>query len=259
MKFSALLPTRNRLEYLRNAIETVRRQDYDNWEIIVSDNFSEDDIRGYVASLGDDRIKYFRTDEFLPVTKNWNNALEKSTGDYVVMLGDDDGLMPSYFRKAKDLIEQFQTPDMLYTGAYNYGYPNATKEHPEGYLHTYSYADFFQGVTDPFLLDPAEARRVAMAAMDFRIKYGFNMQFALIRREFFESLADKGPLFQSPFPDYYAMNVMFLKARRILAVPEPLVIIGVSPKSYGSFLNKNVESQGIQLLEGTQHVRAIAR
>ena len=44
MKFSVLLPTRNRLEYLRYAVETVRRQDYADWEIIVSDNCSEDDI-----------------------------------------------------------------------------------------------------------------------------------------------------------------------------------------------------------------------
>ena len=80
MKFSVLLPTRNRLEYLRYAIETVLRQDYQNWEVIVSDNCSEDDIAGYVASLNDPRICYVRTDTFVPVTDNWNNALRLSTG-----------------------------------------------------------------------------------------------------------------------------------------------------------------------------------
>ena len=86
MKFSVLLPTRNRLEYLRYAVETVRRQDYDNWEIIVSDNDSAEDIRGFVDALADDRIVYLRTGSFVPVTENWNNALSHSTGDYVVML-----------------------------------------------------------------------------------------------------------------------------------------------------------------------------
>src|SRR3954469_20581515 len=116
MKFSVLVPTRNRLAYLKNALETVRRQDYDDWEIIVSDNFSDEDIGGYVGSLDDPRVKYSRTDRFVPVTENWNNALERSTGDYVVMLGDDDGLMPGYFRTALGLIEQFGRPEVIYAG-----------------------------------------------------------------------------------------------------------------------------------------------
>ena len=74
MKFSVLLPTRNRLDLLYYAVETVRRQDYLDWEIIVSDNFSEEDIAGYIKSLDDSRIKYFRTGKFVPVTDNWNNA-----------------------------------------------------------------------------------------------------------------------------------------------------------------------------------------
>src|SRR5207245_7033676 len=51
VRFSVLLPTRNRLEYLRLAIETVRRQDYQDWEIIVSDNDSEQDVEGWIAGL----------------------------------------------------------------------------------------------------------------------------------------------------------------------------------------------------------------
>ena len=68
MKFSVLLPTRNRKELLARAIETVRRQDYENWEIIISDNFSDEDISGYISSLSETRIKYFRTENFVTVT-----------------------------------------------------------------------------------------------------------------------------------------------------------------------------------------------
>ena len=44
---SVLLPTKNRLTYLRYAVESVRRQDYPHWEIVISDNHSEEDILGY--------------------------------------------------------------------------------------------------------------------------------------------------------------------------------------------------------------------
>src|SRR5918997_95547 len=101
---SVLLPTRNRLDYLRYAIETVLRQDDPDWEIVVSDNDSEEDIAGHVRGLGDDRVRYVRTASFVPVTENWNNALEHSIGRYAVMLGDDDGLMPGYVARVRELV-----------------------------------------------------------------------------------------------------------------------------------------------------------
>src|SRR6185436_12678649 len=105
------------------AVETVRRQNYANWEIIVSDNASEENIEGFIASLADSRIKYVRTEEFIPVTANWNNALAHATGDYIVMLGDDDGLLRDYFQSARRLIETFSYPELILTDALLYAYP----------------------------------------------------------------------------------------------------------------------------------------
>lgn len=253
MKFSVLLPTRNRLEYLRYAVETVRRQDYDDWELIISDNFSEEDIAGYIESLGDTRIKYFRTESFVPVTDNWNNALEKSTGDYVVMLGDDDCLMKGYFSTIRRLADEFDYPDFIYTSAFLFCYPGVITEHPDGYLQPYGYASFLNTAeaVEPYLLAREQAHKVVRQFMDFRVTYGFNMQFTVIRREFIKSLRDKGPFFQSPFPDYYATNVMFLKAERILICPYPLVTIGVTKKSYGFYHNNKREAEGVEFLQGS--------
>jgi glycosyltransferase involved in cell wall biosynthesis len=251
MRFSVLLPTRNRLEYLRYAVETVRRQDFDDWEIIISDNFSEDDIAGYVGSLDDPRVKYFRTDRSVPVTENWNNALEKASGDYVVMLGDDDALLPGYFRRTLRMIEDFANPDLFYINAYVYAYPGVWPESPDGFLRSEGFATFLQSAEKPFLLDRRQATAVALEAFNFRMAYGYNMQFALVRREFIHSLSDRGPFYQSPFPDYYAMNVMFLKARTIVVCPDYLVAIGMSPKSYGYYHFNNLESKGVEFLGKT--------
>src|SRR5665811_1962196 len=120
MRFSVLLPTRNRLEYLRYAVESVLRQDDAAWEIVVSDNHSEEDFAGYVASLGDQRVRYARTEKFVPVTENWNNALRLSTGEYFVMLGDDDALLPGYFSSMRKRIAAFSGPDAIYHSALLY-------------------------------------------------------------------------------------------------------------------------------------------
>lgn len=249
MKFSVLLPTRNRLDLLKYAVETVRRQDYDDWEIIVSDNFSEEDIAGYLQSLNDCRIKYFRTESFVPVTDNWNNALDKCTGDYVIMLGDDDGLMKGYFSKTKGMIEKFQQPDFIHTGAYQYAYPGVVPAYPDGYLLKYAYDIYSYSPEAPFYLAKEQALDLVRQSMDFRIVFGYNMQFYLIRRDFIDSLKEKGPFFQSPYPDYYASNAIFLKAERILICPEPLVTIGVSPKSFGFFYTNRQEKQGMAFLK----------
>ncbi|HEX8852160.1 MAG TPA: glycosyltransferase, partial [Pyrinomonadaceae bacterium] len=260
MKFSVLLPTRNRLEYLRYAVETVRRQDYDDWEIIISDNCSEDDIAGYVRSLEEPRVKYYRTQSFVPVTENWNNALERSTGDYVIMLGDDDCLMRGYFSTIRRLVEQFDAPDFIYTSAFLYTYPGVDPHAAEGSLLPYGYASFLNtGAGEPYLLDRAQAHELVRGFVDFRVLYGFNMQFFVISRRLIDSLADKGPFFQSPFPDYYASNAMFLRAERILVCPYPLVTIGVTPKSYGFYHANKREAEGVEFLKSLPDPQAARR
>ena len=249
MKFSVLLPTRNRLELLKYAIETVIRQDYDDWEIIVSDNCSEEDVEGYIRSLNDARIKYYRTEKFVPVTENWNNALDKSTGDYVVMLGDDDCIMKGYFTKIRCMAEAHNNPDCIYTNALLYAYPGVMPDFPDGFLQPYGYASFFDSAKEPFLVAKEKALEMVKQSMNFKMLFTYNMQHSVISRKFIDSLKHKGPFFQSPYPDFYATNVTFLNAERILVCPEPLVTIGISPKSFGFYYANNREKEGIDFLK----------
>lgn len=259
MKFTVLLPTRNRLQYLKYAVETVRRQDYQDWEIIISDNNSEEDIAGYVRTLADSRIKYFRTETSVPVTDNWNNALEKSSGDYVIMLGDDDCLMKGYFTTILRLIAEFSSPDFIYTSAFVYVYPGAMPGAVGGVLRPYGYAVFLNSAEQPFLLEKREALELVRHTMNFRVMYGYNMQFTIINRKFIERLNRKGKFFQSPFPDYYASSAMFLKAERILICPYPLVTIGITPKSYGFYHHNKREADGIAFLNNLPDPESVPR
>jgi glycosyltransferase involved in cell wall biosynthesis len=247
MKFSVLLPTRDRLDLLRNAIESVRRQDHGDWEIVVSDNVSAQDVGGYVASLGDSRIRYFRTDHFLPVTDNWNNALAKSRGDYVVMLGDDDSLLQGYFNKLSSLIEHYGQPEAVYVEAVQFAYPGVSPGHTKGFVQT-SYSDLFRGRTEPFMIPHTEAVACVRKTMSLRFSFSYNMQHSVISRQLIDRLASRRALFQSPFPDYYATNVVMLEARQILAVPQAMIVIGISPLSFGyQYLNGRAEAGMVQL------------
>ena len=241
---SVLLPTRNRLEFLTMALQTVMRQDDPDWEVVVSDNASEEDIAGHVAALADPRIRCVRTPALVPVTANWNNALEHATGRYVVMLGDDDGLLPGFVANVRRLVRRFGDPDLVYSSAWVFAYPGVMPDEPGGYLQPYGYASFLRGRDEAFELDRATARRVVTHAMRFRVRYGFNMQFSTISRRLIDELAPRGAFFESAFPDYYATNAAFLAARSIVVDPEPRVVIGVTPKSYGFFHANAREDQG---------------
>jgi glycosyltransferase involved in cell wall biosynthesis len=250
LKFSVLIPTRNRLEYLKLAVESVRRQDFADWEIVISDNCSEQDIGGYVSSLADPRIVYARTEQSLPVTENWNRALAMSSGEYVVMLGDDDALLQGYFNSASKLIVEFNEPDLIYTKAVLFTYPGVDPARPEGFANEHGCAEFFVGADAPFVLDHERALAVVQAAMRFRLRYDFNAQFALISRRLIGEVQRHGDFYQSDFPDYYSMNAAFLKADTIIVDPDPRVLIGVTPKSYGFYHVNSKEGEGRDFLAG---------
>lgn len=248
MKFSVLLPTRNRLKYLKYAVESVLRQDYESWEIIISDNDSQDNIFEYVKSLKDDRIKYFRTDHFISVTENWNNAMNQSSGDYVIMLGDDDILLDGYFSKILNLQHRFNDPDVIYANAYIYAYPGVIPSKPKGFLQSCSHYPIFDLKKEPFWLSRDKALHLVKCHGNFRAEYGTNMQYSLIKRSLIESIRVAGQFFHSPYPDVYAMNIMLLRSDKILINPDAMVVIGVTPKSTGNFLVNRDEKKAMEFL-----------
>jgi hypothetical protein len=74
------------------------------------------------------------------------------------------------------------------------------------------------------------------------------MQAFCFKQDFLNRLRRDGPIFRSPYPDYYFANVALAKARTVVVVPEPLGIAGVSKASYGFTLFNELEDKGVELL-----------
>ena len=248
MLFSVVIPTHNRLHLLRDAIETVRRQAWENWELVVFDNASSDPIRDHIEALNDERIKYRWSSDFLAVTDSWNNAISAARGEYIILLGDDDGLTPDYFVKIKKIIDNFESPDIIYTALYQFWHPGVAPWERDGYLVDLRNGFFFSDRRAPFRLNPEDARRAVVGSLHLRRNFTFNIQAFLFKREFIERISREGPFFRSPFPDYYLANVALALASSVLVVPEPLAIAGVSRASYGFTLFNGLEEKGEALL-----------
>jgi glycosyltransferase involved in cell wall biosynthesis len=90
-----LVPTRDRADTLVHCLHTITSQTNPNIEIIVSDNFSGPEVKQVVDSITDPRLRYIRTPERLGMSEHWNWAVKHIKGDWVTIIGDDDGLLPN--------------------------------------------------------------------------------------------------------------------------------------------------------------------
>ena len=94
-KISIGLPTFNRREYLLEAIGSALAQTYTEIEIIVSDNASTDGTWEALQAFRDPRLRLLRHEHNLGMTGNFNATLAAATGEYFLLLSDDDLLEPT--------------------------------------------------------------------------------------------------------------------------------------------------------------------
>jgi glycosyltransferase involved in cell wall biosynthesis len=93
-KVTIAIPTLNRVGYLRLALESALGQSYGNIEVVVSNNASTDDTASYLASCNDPRLRVLQQTKLLPMAENWNACVAAATGEYFLLLSDDDLLEP---------------------------------------------------------------------------------------------------------------------------------------------------------------------
>ena len=248
VKVSVVIPTHNRISLVKEALVTIIGQDYSDWECIVFDNASVEPLADYVESLQDDRIRYARSERFLPVTESWNEAIDRATGDYVVLIGDDDGLVPNCFSRLSNIVARFDQPDIIYSSLYQFFHPGVAPWEPSGTVTELQYGVFFSGRKEEFLLQRQTAESVVIASLQFRRCFTFNMQAFFFNRNYLNSIRKNGKVFHSPFPDYYLANVSLYLGNKVVVSPTPLSIAGVSRKSYGFTMFNDQEKIGDALL-----------
>jgi glycosyltransferase involved in cell wall biosynthesis len=91
---SIVLPTCNRLDFLMRSIDSIKAQTYENWELLIVDDISDDGTKEAMEELQkkDSRINYHRikVDSTPGISKYLNYGISKSKGKYIARLDDDD-------------------------------------------------------------------------------------------------------------------------------------------------------------------------
>lgn len=87
---SVCIPAYNNAGYIKDTIESILGQTYQNIELIIVDDNSKDDTLKIVQSIEDKRVKVYHNDENLGMVGNWNKCLSLATGDYIKLICADD-------------------------------------------------------------------------------------------------------------------------------------------------------------------------
>jgi glycosyltransferase involved in cell wall biosynthesis len=102
-KYSIIIPVHNSLKYLPTCIETIIRQDFHDYELIISDDNSTDGTTEYLRSLSHPNIKVIQPSTRLSMVEHFEWALGHAIGDWCMFVGGDDGLQSYFFELSEKL------------------------------------------------------------------------------------------------------------------------------------------------------------
>lgn len=101
-----IMPSYNTAPYIRETIQSVLDQTYQNWELIIVDDCSTDNTDEVVASIRDERIRYLKNEKNSGAAVSRNRALREAKGRWIAFLDSDDLWMPEKLEKQIVFMEK---------------------------------------------------------------------------------------------------------------------------------------------------------
>ncbi|MCK5608103.1 glycosyltransferase [Candidatus Pacearchaeota archaeon] len=175
-------------QYLREAIDSVYAQTYKDWEIVFWDN-SSTDKSAEIARSYDEKLRYFRGNETVPLGKARNMAVEQARGKYIAFLDCDDFWLPIKLEKQVPILENLQEIDFVYSNYFriidNRQILVLRGKQPDGYVFKrflYYY---------PVNMQTVMLRKSALHKLEmiFDVKLNLSEEYDLFMRILYESKA----------------------------------------------------------------------
>lgn len=239
--FSIVIPTRNRAQTLLYSIKTILHQTHHDFEIIVSDNSTDSEAKILMDTITDPRIKYFRTNGDLSMVDNWEAALTRVTGKYVIYIGDDDGLLMDALSEVYKLIME-QSPDAVFFNWIDYNWPHQIDPRLIGNRISIPIIKEEHG----FINSKQTLNNVVNAYSTYYVLP--SIYYSFISKLVIDSIKDiDGRFFHSYNPDIFSGAILCLCSNKVYKTSKVLGIRGTSCKANGAaFLYKNEENKELQ-------------
>lgn len=225
VKFTVIVPTRERPDTLIHCLRTLVAQDYDNAEFIVSDNFSQDNTKEIVESFDDPRIRYINTGKRISMSHNWEFALGQVTDGWVTILGDDDGMLPGGLAKVAQVVNESGCKAVTSKWSH-YCWPNSNDRENQLTIPLVSGVEL--RVASQWL-DKVMRGHAQYYELPWLYVGGF-VEIGLINA----ARDEYGRFFMSMTPDVYSSIALALVTDRYVFMNETVCIVGASSHSTGA-------------------------
>lgn len=235
MKISIVIPTRDRGAYLSYCVRTALACEDRDLEVVVSNNNSQDNTREVLAAFNDPRLEAVHTESDLSMRQNFEFALTHATGDYIIFIGDDDGVLPNGLASLRYLLETHH-PDAVTWRHITYLWPHLNSEPRDGLLK-FRCRDFFgpaYALNIPAVLDDlCKAKRT-------NYRDGLNIYHGCISRRVIDQVKQQttGDYFQGQCPDINTAFANLTAARSAYWLRNPVTLAGAGERSTGSTMKK---------------------
>lgn len=140
---SFCISTYKRPALLKAQLELIATQSFSNFEVIISDNDPEKSSASVVQGMQDPRFKYFSNEVNLGMVKSFNKSIERSVGEYIVMVTDDDPVKPNMLQELLHVVALYPSYP-VYCGCLR-------TNKKEGLIETYNSEDFVFQLLHPQL------------------------------------------------------------------------------------------------------------
>ena len=117
---SVVIPTYNRADLLKRAIESVQKQTYKKWELIIVDDNSSDNTEEIVSEIRDPRIRYVKNNKNLGAAASRNRGVVLANYELVAFQDSDDVCHQNKVEKQVSYMKQYSEYDIVYSGFVNH-------------------------------------------------------------------------------------------------------------------------------------------
>lgn len=128
-KVSIILPTYNRADLIMETVDSILNQTYQNWELIIIDDGSDDNTQEIIAQIKDQRIQFHKGGRIGIVGKLKNIGIEKANGEFIAFIDSDDLWAQTKLEKQMAALQQYPEAGFSLTGGYNFRNPNTPLEY----------------------------------------------------------------------------------------------------------------------------------
>lgn len=215
--FSIIIPTRNRPDLLRDSILSVLLQNFEDYEVVVSDNFNDEKTQKVIDEFtGYGRFRFVRSERLLSMPEHWEFASRQAKGTYVLFVTDRSVLKQNALRTIYTAIKAENGDVQICSWSWSLYDDVAGREFGQFYRRKESRAEIIpsQLITKNFT--------EVISQYPYSLPRGMNSCY---RRDLVSSLQEQyGAVFRPISPDFTSAFLLLAHVNKVMFIDQSLFL-----------------------------------